>query len=161
MQSVSLAFAIGADVEPGSTITVYGDGATGVINFDNPLSPRLRCRPRGMTTVGYAAAPYASVPYGGSYGRMGYAQGPYAAHPYGSWQDTVTWTGGSFYGPQNGAAHRFVGVLRDPRGNVVEDEPQEIVVAFNTSPRSAFDLMPLEERGGALVFNLTPPPEVT
>lgn len=152
--AVNLSFVIPDEVSHGATMYVYGDNATGSIDYDNPIAGPLRIS-RAPKNEQFLNSPFLSGPFFGIVEGDGFLCGHFLEHDWLGRERTARWAGGLFYGPRGPSGNfQFAAKIRDFVGLVSSDTPATISVPINTFPRQPPSIVPVSLIGDVVTFTI-------
>ena len=140
---------------PGSYAQLHGDGATGTIDWDTPITPAKQpLFPNGSGLYGFGHGPFGHHRFGRSHaqGTAGFGYQSFGSHPFGHGAVEITaspivTTCGTY---------KFAFACYDQAGNLHTGTPQEVSVEvhLNPDPPSGLKLSAYNKTTGNLTLDV-------
>lgn len=165
MESVRLSIPLSRDFLPDSFVQFYGAVvAGGNVDYETPISPRVRAWPVGATHPAHLQTPHLRGRHLSGLGFRGHLRGIHLQCPHLGFQDIAEWRGGQYYGPsQQVKTWKFGARIFDPAGRVNASEPssaEEITLVIDSAPRPASGLAATAVDADGVTFSFTPSPDL-
>ena len=136
---ITVDFVVPVGCVPGDYAVLYGNGGSGDIDWDTPVSDqKYELFPNGGGIYGFGCAPFGSVPFGQAYstrcpgfGNLPFGRGPFG---YGS-----AWIKAKLKVTQCGD-YKFGFELFDKAGNENEGTPGEVTTVVHIAPGAPLSL---------------------
>lgn len=160
MESIVLRIPLTKDMQAGAKLAIYGDNATGTIDYDAAISEVIEAWPRNCYQFRWKRQRWKMARWKQATQSQGWKRGLWKQHLWKRWQDTARWVGGSVYGPKGVGTHSASAKIFDSEGRAAATTPTATAIMVNTSPRPASGLTPTGLSGGAMVFSFTPSPDL-
>jgi len=132
-KKVTVSFAVPAGYDPGDYAQLFGNGGSGNVDYNTPLSvDKYPLFPAGKGIHGYGQAPYGNHHYGLGLGTgpRGYGNLPYGNHPYGLGTALIE----ASVMVDDCGEYKFAIGLFDEAGNFHSGTPEEEAIEIHVAP---------------------------
>jgi len=141
------------DLPIGSTVQIYFDNATGVIDYDNPLNAEpIRVWPDRYDKAGFGMTCFAECDFGfDSAPAVGFGLGDFGLGLSGVDADSIEWVSE----PLARGVYKFAAKVTDGNGNVsdaTETEPQTVIPA--ATPAESLDIVSFDKLTNELLLSV-------
>ena len=129
---VTISFVVGIGYLPGDYAKLFGNGGSGAIDYDTPLSGELALYPNGAGIYGFGRAPFGRSYWSRAFSMKapGFAHLPFGRFPWGNGSAVIA----AVYEVFDCGAYKFAFGCFDECGNVHSGEPEEASIDIHIAP---------------------------
>lgn len=136
----------------GSTVNIYFDNATGVIDYDNPLNAEpIPVWPNNYDKAGFGISQFGNGDFGFDFAAaVGFGVGDFGSGMFGADADSIEWISS----PMTKGVYKFAAAIIDKQGNIsttVETEPIKVIP--DPTPATSLDIVSYNDSTNQLTLS--------